>query len=152
MLLVAYIFDVRDGTQTKHIVSDDYADAAALKAIHCGPNEDAVVQTFSGTLESNKQGATLPRHSEAQIDALIVATGVAQALSIKYALYKADGTIFDIIETRRVADRRLTENRDVAQFSVLASAIVEMGDTIVAGVVVKKPPSIDINPPLQDVL
>lgn len=118
MALVAYIYDKNSGLLARHVVSDDYADEAAFRAIHIQPNEDAVITQREQLVLTDPIALAKESRSEDEIQDIITKqSGIEPPPKVRYAFVDQEGIVFDVLVTRRIDDVRLSFNKTVPDFA-----------------------------------
>lgn len=131
--LAAYVYDATTGVAKRTVVSDDYADAQALKAMHCAPGEDALVVPYVGTLDENRIAMAIARMSDDEVQAAITAhCKIDPPPKQRYALTGPTGRVFEVIETRNPNDARLQRNAAFEQVAAVRQVAIDAALAVVA--------------------
>lgn len=131
--LAAYVYDATTGVAKRTVVSDDYADAQALKAMHCAPGEDALVVHYVGTFDENRIAMAIARLSDDEVQAAITAhCKIDPPPKQRYALTGPTGRVFEVIETRNPNDARLQRNAAFEQVAAVRQVAIDAALAVVA--------------------
>lgn len=128
---IAYIYDAATGLASRCVASDDYESDRALATAHCGVGEAALVTTMPGSLSSNS--AVLERLTDDDMQAAVQrATGIDPPPKVRYALCGPLGTVFEVVETRRLDDPRLESHAAYAEAAAVEVSTLNAAKAVVA--------------------
>lgn len=115
--LTAYIYNKETGLLEGYVVSNDYPSEAAFRVVHVLPTQDAYIELRDDFQITDPVEFAKASKSPDEIQDLITNhSGIIPPPKVRYALVDTDGIVFDVIETRRVDDPRLSFNKTIPNF------------------------------------